>query len=381
MEMKSRLVISLMVAMLAWPCVAQRQRAAVKKKAAPVVEVSEEELRFQEMLEATQKIMFIDSVVVDKQAFLQCYQLTAEAGTVSGYNQFFRTDDQPYSIVYANQLGNKCWFARDGKLYTSDKLEGRWSEPSALEGLGRYQRANYPFMLADGLTLYFAAISNDGLGGLDIYVSRYDNESGTFLTAENIGLPFNSDANDYMYAIDDFNGVGYFATDRRQPEGKVCIYTFIPNQTRVTYSTDEFDMETIRSRARIERIADTWTDEDLRNEALGRLRDVQTTPVKKKKETTMAFAIDDNTVYTSPDDFRVAENKERYKRLCDLQKRYREQGVELDKMRAYYHKAGDAEKTTLRGDLQTYEQQYYQLETEIHRLEKMIRNTEISNLK
>jgi hypothetical protein len=50
-------------------------------------------------------------------------------------------------------------------------------------------------------------------------------------------------------------------------------------------------------------------------------------------------------------------------------------------MRAYYHKAGDAEKTTLRGDLQTYEQQYYQLETEIHRLEKMIRNTEISNLK
>ena len=205
-------------------------------------------------------------------------------------------------------------------------------------------------------------------------------ERGTFLTAENIGLPFNSDANDYMYAIDDFNGVGYFATDRRQPEGKVCIYTFIPNQTRVTYSTDEFDMETIRSRARIERIADTWTDEDLRNEALGRLRDVQTTPVKKK-ETTMAFAIDDNTVYTSPDDFRVAENKERYKRLCDLQKRYREQGVELDKMRAYYHKAGDAEKTTLRGDLQTYEQQYYQLETEIHRLEKMIRNTEISNLK
>ena len=95
----------------------------------------------------------------------------------------------------------------------------------------------------------------------------------------------------------------------------------------------------------------------------------------------MAFAIDGNTVYTSPNDFRLSENKDRYKRLTELQKRFREQGVELDKMRAYYHKAGDAEKTTLRGDLQTYEQQYYQLETEIHRLEKMIRNTEISNLK
>ena len=70
MEMKNRIIISLMAALLAWPCVAQRQKAAVKKKAAPVVEVSEEELRFLEMLEATQKVMFIDSVVVDKEAFL-----------------------------------------------------------------------------------------------------------------------------------------------------------------------------------------------------------------------------------------------------------------------------------------------------------------------
>jgi hypothetical protein len=33
-----------------------------------------------------------------------------------------------------------------------------------------------------------------------------------------------------MYVVDELNNIGYFATDRRQAEGMVCIYTFIPNQ-------------------------------------------------------------------------------------------------------------------------------------------------------
>lgn len=377
---KIRIIITILAALLLLPCAAQK-RAAKKKVVAPVVEPTEEELRFQEMLEATQKIMFIDSVVVDKQEFLRAYRLTTEAGAISGYNRFFDSDDQPYSIVYVNQLGNKCWYSRNGKLFTSDKLEGRWSEPAALEGLGRFQRTNYPFMLADGLTLYFAAISNDGLGGLDIYVSRYDSESGSFLKAENIGLPFNSDANDYMYAVDEFNGVGYFATDRRQPEGKVCIYTFIPNQKRVTYSIDELGEETIKSLARIERIADTWSDEDLRAEMLEKLNTVHQATTKAKKEDGIRFVINDDIVYTSMNDFRSAENRERFGRLTDLQKRFREQGSELEKMRAYYaSKAGSEEKASLRSELQDREQQYYLLQTEIKRLEKTIRRSEIDNL-
>lgn len=379
---KNRLIIALLAVLLVLPCVAQKKGTARRKAAPVVVEPTEEELRYQEMLEATQRILFIDSVVVNKQQFLQAYRLTGETGTVSGYNQFFNTDDQPYSIVYLNQLGNKCWYSRDGRLYTADRLESRWSEPLALEGLGRFQRTNYPFMLADGLTLYFAAISNDGLGGLDIYVSRYDSESGTFLKAENIGLPFNSAANDYMFAVDEFSGVGYFATDRRQPEGKVCIYTFVPNQKRITYSVDDLGEETVKSLAAIERIADTWGDGEQRNEVLRQLNTAAAQPpVKAKTEGDFAFVINDNTVYTSINDFRNADNKERYIILSNMQKRLREQGSELDKMRVYYaSKAGAEEKERLRGELQNLEQQYYLLEAEIHRLEKLIRNSEIGNL-
>ena len=122
---------------MAIPMTAQKRKAPVKKKKVVpvVVEPSKEEVKFEEMLGATQQIMFIDSVVVKKQEFLNFYRLTSEAGAISGYNTFFRSEDQPYSTVYVNQLGNKCWFANNGQLYTIDKLNGQWSEPLPIKGL------------------------------------------------------------------------------------------------------------------------------------------------------------------------------------------------------------------------------------------------------
>ena len=373
-----RIVILLLVAVIMMPAYAQKRKAKapVKKKAAPVVEVVEN-TKFEEMLEATQQIIFIDSVVVDKQQFLKSYTLDSEAGTIMGYNEFFNVDDQPYSIVYVNQLGNKCWFANSGRLYTADLLGSQWSEPALLEGLGHYQRTNYPFMLSDGTTLYFAAISDEGLGGLDIYVSRYDSESGKFLLAENIGLPFNSDANDYMYAVDELNGIGYFATDRRQPDGKVCIYTFIPNQKRLTYSSDDLDEAVIRSRAKIERIADTWGDGTARQEALERLKSASQKEHQEKAKADFTFVVSDNIVYTSFSDFRNADNRDRMEELCTLRKQYEELAEEIEKTRLYYAtKATDTERNELRDAILDKERYYYQLERDMHQLEKDIRRTE-----
>lgn len=377
---KSKIVISLMALLLAIPVTAQRRKAAVKKKAAPpVVELSKEDQKFEDMLESTQQIMFIDSVVVDKQTFLEGYRLSAEAGTLTNFNKFFNSDEQPYSIVYVNQLGNKSWYSVDGSLYTSDLLGNQWSEPLPLEGLGKYQRTNYPFMLADGTTLYFAAISDEGFGGLDIYVSRYDSESGKYLLAENIGLPFNSKANDYMYAIDELNGIGYFATDRRQPEGKVCIYTFIPNQKRIIYSTDDYAINTIRSFAKIERIADTWGDGILRTETLDRLNNAGRKPkVEKKKEPEFKFVVNDDITYNTLSEFRDAENSKRVTKLMQMRKSYEELGTNLDKMRVYYAtKADIAERSNMQAEILGCEQEYYQLESDIQQLERIIRYAEI----
>ena len=52
---------------------------------------------------------------------------------------------------------------------------------------------------------------------------------------ENVGMPFNSPYNDYMYVIDEFNDLGWFASDRYQPEDKVCVYVFVPNESKQVY--------------------------------------------------------------------------------------------------------------------------------------------------
>lgn len=379
----NRIVIAIMAVLTAASATAQQRKVHVKRKIVPVVVKSKEEIKYDEMLESTRQVMFIDSVVVDKQEFLNYYKLNAEAGTISGYNQFFGSEEQPYSVVYVNQLANKCWFSNNGRLYTSDKLGTQWSEPILLDGLGQFQRTNYPYVLSDGTTLYFSAISNEGLGGLDIYVSRYDSESNKYLLAENIGLPFNSEANDYMYAVDELNGIGYFATDRRQPEGKVCIYTFIPDQKRTIYSTDEYDKSTIRSRARIDCIADTWGDGMLRAETLDRLNNAGRRPKEdmQQKKTDFLFVVNDDIVYTNLSDFRTRDNRERANKLVEMRKAYKDLAENLDKMRVYYAtKADIAEKGNLKKEILGCEQEFYQLESDIRQLEKAIRYVELNNL-
>ena len=378
-----RTLIALMAVLLTLPVSAQKQKVPAKKKNASVVQV-EEPSKFDEMLDNTQQIVFIDSIVVKKQEFLKYYKLAAEAGSIMGYNQFFKSDEQPYSTVYVNELGCKCWYADNGRLYTADLLNHQWSQPTELEGLGTFQRTNYPYMLSDGTTFYFSAIGADGLGGLDIYVSRYDSETGQFLLAENIGLPFNSEANDYMYAVDEQTGIGYFATDRQQPDSMVCIYTFIPNQKRIVYSVTELGDEVVRSRARIDRIADTWGDGTARQEAFSRLERLNhalATQMKRKKPE-FTFVINDDITYTSLSDFRNAGNRRRVNELTTMRKQHEALGAEIEKMRKYYAaKTGNNEKDRLKRDILDSEQKYYQMENNIHQLEKTIRNSELEALK
>ena len=258
-------------------------------------------------------------------------------------------------------------------------IGNQWSTPTVLEGLGRYQRLNYPFMLADGTTFYFAAISDEGQGGLDIYVSRYDNESGSFLKAENIGMPFNSEANDYMYVINESDSIGYFATDRRQPEGKVCIYTFIPNQTRRVYSTDDYDEEEIRSRAAITSIKDTWGNGQARKRALARIEQLRNRPAKKKASGEFCFVVDDDHVYTSLNDLRNADNRDRMKQLQEQQQKLAKLDSELDKARRYYGKATTNERLTLHEEILNKEEEQLQLQASIRQLERLIRQTEQSS--
>ena len=370
-----KITILLLAILLSLPMAAQKRKRVVKPKPAPVVEEPQEDPRITNMREMTQQIVIVDSIVVNKDQFLASIRLSSECGQLMNTGTFFR--NQLQGTLYINEMGNKVYFSQpDGhqqQLYTADKLGNEWSKPQPLQGLSEgIDEASYPFMLTDGLTFYFAGKGEESIGGYDIFLTRYDSRSGSFLKPENIGMPFNSEANDYMYAIDEANRIGYFASDRRQPEGKVCIYVFVPQDTRKTYDNSKFSEEQIRNFADITSIADTWGDGTERKAALTRISTkytAQNVPGQLVSTGDAASAVE----------FKSKEAKALYQKLLKEQNSLNIVNSRLDQLRHKYHKANASERSKMKSEILQLEDEALQLYASVKQLDKATRNAEINS--
>lgn len=326
---------------------AQNKKKVVKKpRKTEVVE----DPRITQMLSATQRIMFIDSMVVDKQSFCSHIPLSPECGKLLQADSLgqFTNELNDYRLTTVFDLVDSlCHLNRS--YYIVDE----WTEPEKVQGIDDAS-ANFPYLMPDGTTLYFAQKGEKSIGGYDLFVTRYDAEDGTFLRADNMGMPFSSEANDYLYVIDETYQLGYFVTDRRQPEGMVCIYVFIPNDTRRIYQPEAYTEEQIRSFARIDSISATWTDNDLREQGLRRLELARTESFAKS--------------------LKVDLNKPLRQPLDDL--RHQAQVLEktLQLSRNYYARASESDRATLRNEILSAEKELEMLQLEIKQKEKEQRN-------
>ena len=378
--MKIRIFLVLLLLWLTIPTDAQKTKPAPQKQ-------TPEELALQEKMErmvmATEQVMFVDSFVVDKDDFLRTYHLSTEAGSVCHTSDILRKYRFSDSYGYLNDIGNKRFFSMHdtdstSMLFGSEFENGQWTTPAPLQGVNaerKFHRLNYPFMMGDGQTLYFAAEGEGCVGGYDIFMTTYKRETGRYLHPINIGMPFNSEANDYMFVIDEYNSLGWFVTDRRQPEGKVCVYVFVPNDSRKTYDADSYTPEQLLAFAQIASISNTWSDESRLQDARQRLYNSSRHPTAGGN--TMYFVINDDMAYRSMTDFRCADNASRYQQLQQLQSRQQELSLALEKARNYFDKATARERRLLSQEILADEQQQSSLDVQIRELEKTIRNSEI----
>ena len=362
----------------------KKKKRVVKKPVVEVVEEPQEDPRITNMREMTQQIIIIDSIVTDKEQFLSHYRLSSETGSLTTTSQFFGKPLGGYTFL--NEMGNKVYFSKPDtdyrlRLFTSDKLGNSWSEAVRLQGLDEgISEASYPFMLNDGITLYFAAKGDESIGGYDIFFTRYDSRSGRFLKPENIGMPFNSEANDYMYAADEESGIGYFVSDRRQPEGKVCVYIFILPETRRSYDPSRYTEQQIRDLADIVSIADTWGNGSERRDALARMKAIGTTDahstVENTTATNTAIVINDRLTYTSVRDFQSPAAANHYREWLKARERQAAIEADLEKSRERYARSNEDGRRLLREVILHNEAQLLLLNDAIRSLEKQIRNEE-----
>ena len=368
---------------------AQKKKSATKAKVKQKTTVVDNELeqRLESMRGFTQKVMFIDSVVVSKSKLLSSLNIPDEAGSIQAYNKFFNTTDQPNSIVYLNQLRNKCVFSKftDGgwDLYSKEMIGEKWSNAVPLKGLdilGDDVDINWPFLLSDGTTLYFAAKGVESIGGFDIFMTRYDETTQSYLKPENIGMPFNSIDNDYFFIVDEYDGIGWFATDRNQPEGKVCIYSFIYNNVRENYVVDEYTPEQLRQLSEIHSISQTWTSNQARLDALEQLTAVYKRKFTQKKKNDFEFVINDELTYTTLTDFRSSEAAEMYVDLNELLRKKNKLDSSIERARIAYPTARQAQREQYKQQLLAAEKQSEKYETDIKNLSKKIRRIELTKL-
>lgn len=305
-------------------------------------------------------VEIIDSLFVYKPSFFSYYKLGPESGRVMS--------DEQNGLFFENQAADYRIYASDGSFFESYKIQEAWEEPHPLKGVGSDEfRMITPFMRTDGETLYFACDSTPGIGGLDIYKTRFNSEEGEFYQAERLGMPFNSPFDDYMMAIDETHQVGWWATDRGDDPEHVLIYLFKLNDN------PEFLDEPDESRARIDRIADSWKQEGGYEELLNSMAN----NANQSEETErVEILINDHLVYYSTDQFKNAESQSLYEQSLKTKVAIEENEFRLKELREQYANSSSAQKSQVADQIRQIEDQLYSLYRQYRQEEKKMRSLE-----
>ena len=375
----ARYILFLICCLFAFTSTQAQKKKVVKKKETKAKVVATDKKvdnsLFATMLPNTDKLLVIDSAVVDKDSFLKHLDLQNENGYVGIEND---------NAWFINALKNKKIYASGDslsgrKLILAYYVNSKWEDRRPISELNTlFSDINFPFLMPDATTLFFSAKGHNSIGGFDIYTTRLDVDNGGFYIPDNYGLPYNSTANDYFLAIDERNNLGWLVSDRYQPEDKVCIYIFVPNKNRVKLAQEGFDNNTIKKLAQLNSIQDTWNfgnkQEAMRN--LERLRTQRN--VENKGRESVLFIVNDKIKYTSLSQFKSNKSKQLFAKLEDNKQLVAKQKTELENLRIQYEQANKAKQSSLKQDILFIEKQLMKYQLEQKELEQNIRELELN---
>lgn len=110
-------------------------------------------------------------------------------------------------------------------IYKTSLTDSLWSRPSLLnEHITSAADEIYPVVSSDGQRMYFASKGLYGAGGYDLYVSEWDKSAGDWSVPVNMGFPYSSPANDFLFVNSEDGRYSLFASDRYCPNDSVYVY-------------------------------------------------------------------------------------------------------------------------------------------------------------
>lgn len=112
-------------------------------------------------------------------------------------------------------------------IYTTMKLDSVWTAPQLVdEKLTSYGDEICPVLSPDGKKLFFASNGLYGMGGYDLYVSELDEETKEWGVPVNMGVPYSSPFDDYIFMNTEDGRYSVFASDRECP-GTDSVWVYV----------------------------------------------------------------------------------------------------------------------------------------------------------
>lgn len=146
----------------------------------------------------------------------------------------FNSDNYSCGHPTVNSKNNFLYFVSDmpgglggTDIYISRMINGTWSKPENLgASVNTIGNEMFPF-IDDGGYLYFSTDGLPGLGDLDIFTINTDSISGFPKgIVRNVGVPLNSNKDDFGIITDKDRTLGYFSSNRKRGGSDDDIYKF-----------------------------------------------------------------------------------------------------------------------------------------------------------
>jgi outer membrane protein OmpA-like peptidoglycan-associated protein len=135
------------------------------------------------------------------------------------------------SHFYINDAMNHILFA-SGKPYNHDiwqtqLIDGNWSSPKPISGSVNTEfDEDSPFLSHDGKKLFFSSERPSGIGGYDIFVSTWNDDTKAWGQPVNMGFPINTMDDDIYFEVLPGDEKGFLASNRLHSEGGFDLYYF-----------------------------------------------------------------------------------------------------------------------------------------------------------
>lgn len=251
-------------------------------------------------------------------------------------------------IIYSAPDETGAW-----NIYTTTRKDSiTWNVPELLsENILSGHNEIFPLLSRDGRTLYFASDGLPGMGGYDLFYSRWDEETGEWGVPENMGFPYSSTGDDLIY-IDSRDGKYSIIASNRETAGTDSIRIYVTEYIATPVKTPLAENESPPAIASF----------------------IQDIPASGAEESAPA----DRQESAAPArDVRMDDYSKLMHELRRLQEEHQEKLDKIEESRRIYEKASESDREFLAGIIRDVENEALQIRKKIDQVSGEVRQIEL----